>query len=627
MGSRGGAAPRPMPGPRVSGYDSPVLALLVAHAVAQSPLVVERARLPLPGSEWVDGTPEDGVPDDWSVSTTRGELRVAPGKKAGNTRLAWTAGTRASLCSAPAPVRPGTTVRLSTRVKGSAALGDVTAVHLRLAGARGDVHTARRRFDTGDFPWEQVEITATVPAGATGAYVCFEVQMVEGTPAASLEVAPLVLEELTASSTTPRLPVRRLILVSIEAFRWDHVSGNGYSRETTPTLDRLMREGVAFNQHYVPAPYTHPSLASLITGQWPTTLGFVDNIPTLGPGVSGAAELLAQAGYVTAAFNVQYVLSNRYGLNRDFHYYRNHPNDTTATVLNNELLPFLRSHSEDNLFLWAHFFDPHGPYRPPGAFERRFEGDALWEADTMKVQRGESAEGAPTVPKYIFDNGQTDRRHYVSRYDGDIAYTDSELGRLVATLEADNRNDTLLIVTADHGESMTDHDRYFCHGSLYDHDLHVPFVVWGPGIVAPHAPLEGLSSHVDVLPTLLDYAGAGGLPGFAGASLRPALEGGAFPARDWVVSVVGRSENLRYALHAAGGMKLLTSAAGSLEGAWNVVDDPAEARPLTGPARAAARTLAREFARSLKGAPRPPRKTSTLDSEDEARLRALGYIE
>ncbi len=605
----------------------PALSGLVAVALAQSPLVVDVTRLPLPGANLQDAVPLDGVPDDWRLSTTRGELRRVAGDTAEVARLTWTAGTRASLCSARVPANPGTTVRLTTRVKGSPELGDVTAVHLKLAGARGDEHVARRRFDKGNFPWEDVNITATVPAGANHAYLCFEIQMVSPEAAGSFDVGPVVLEELRASSSSVSLAVRRIVLVSIETLRWDHLSGNGYGRATTPNLDRLMREGVAFNQHYTPAPYTHPSLASLVTGQWPTTLGFVDNIPTLGQGQPTAGDLLAQAGYVTAAFNVQYVLSNRYGLNRGFHYYRNHPNDTSAAVLNGELLPFLQSHAGDNLFAWVHYFDPHGPYRPPPSFDRLYEGDAAWLADPMTVERGEGAEGAPRVPKYIFDNGRTERRHYVSRYDSDIAYTDAEIGRLVGALESDNRNDTLLIVTADHGESMTDHDRYFCHGSLYDHDLHVPFIVWGPGVVAPRAAPAGVTSHVDVVPTLLDYAGVGTLPGFEGVSLRPALDGGTLAEREWVLSVVGRADRLRYALHGPGGLKVLTNARGRLQSVWNVLDDPTERRPATGAAQRAGRSLAKQFSTWLKGRATARRTVSTLDAEDEARLRALGYLE
>ena len=602
--------------------------LFALAAFAQSPLRVTTVALPVanPGLT-VDVAPADGTPDGWSLAVERGSVRVTPGKEAHTTSLSWTAGTKASLCSTPVAAPEGTTLRLRSRIKGSAALEDVTAIHLHLTGPKGDLHTARRRIDTGAFPWENIEILSTLPPGGNAAFACVEVQMQRAEAAGQLQLAPFTLEAIKAESREPRLPIRRVIVVTIEAFRRDHVSTYGYPRSTTPHLDALIAEGVSFDQHHVPAPYTHPSLASLITGQLPTTLGFVDNIPSLGKSFPTAAELMGQAGYVTAAFNVQYVLSNRYGLNRGFHYYRNHPNDTPANVLNDELLPFLTAHAADNVFAWVHYFDPHGPYRPPTRFRSMFRNDAVWTADIQQVARGETAEGAATVPTYIFDLNQTERRHYVANYDGDLAFTDAELGRLVAYLRASNAEDTLLVVTADHGESMTDHGRYFCHGSLYEHDLHVPMVVWGPGLVAAGTRSAGISSHVDVLPTLLDYVGAGQLPGFAGRSLRPELEGSPAPPRDWVSSVVGRGDNLRYALLAPGGLKIVTDAWGHLLQAWDLGSDPHELVELSNRDRGPARALAESFATWRKAHMPTQSKPQTLDREDEERLRALGYIE
>ncbi len=593
-----------------------MLALVASLALAQSPLQVMVWPLP-----WPDG----GAVSAWAPTAEVGGVTVGAGSTPTTSRVTWLPGTKGSLCSPPVAVPVGSTVRLRTRVKGSASLGDVTALHLHLAGASGEHHIARRRFEVGAFPWEPVEVTATLPTGTESAYACLEVQMVKPDSAGSLELDPVVLESIHAESRTPRLPIRRILLLSIETIRWDHLSGNGYARATTPNLDQLMKEGVSLDQHYAPAPYTHPSLASLITGQAPVTLGFVDNIPSIGRKFPTAAELLSQAGYVTAAFNVQYVLSNRYGLNRGFHYYRNHPNDTSASVLNQELIPFLTEHADDNLFLWAHYFDPHGPYRPPASYRAAYTGDAIWAADTMQVERGELSEGAPLVPKYIFENGKSERRHYVAGYDGDLTFTDAELGRLMAYVRASNRDDTLVVITGDHGESMTDHDRYFCHGSLYDHDLHVPMVVWGPGLVTAGTHISVPTSHVDVLPTLLDYAGAGGLPGFGGVNLRAALSGGAAPVRDWVTSVVGRADRLRYAVHAPGGLKVLTDARGRFLQSFDVAADPNERAELSD--KKAGRALSKRFAAWLRSQKPKKVKRQTLDEEDAERLRALGYLD
>ncbi len=607
------------------------LLVLGAVALAQSPLRVERALLDLPNAGLLaDSTPDDGQPDHWLKQESAGRLRVEASRdRQGEAipRLVWTAGTKASLCSAAVPVKPGATVRLTTRVRGEPNLDDVTALHLHIGGVGGELLVAKRRFDTGDFPWEAVEILATAPPGATTAFACFQVQMVKEGRAAGLTVEPLQFELLEATSNVAALPYRRVVLVTVETFRRDHVHAFGYPRVTTPNLDALVAEGASLDRHYAQAPYTHPSLASLVTGQYPTTLGFVDNIPTIGASAPTVAELMAQAGYVTAAFSSQYVLSNRYGLNRGFHYYRNHPNDVPSNAINDELIPFLAEHANDNLFTWVHYFDPHGPYRPPARFRDLFHGDQLWGGDTMQVQRGDHAEGLPMVPKYIYDGGKNERRHYVAAYDADIAWLDFELGRLVEYLRATSRDDTLLIVTADHGESMTDHERYFCHGSLYEHDIHVPFVAWGRGVEA--GTRVGVNTqHVDVLPTLLDVAGVGELPGFAGRSLRAAIAGEPLSPVPFVVSTVGRSERLSYAVVGEGGIKAIVDRTGALLEAYDVAADPRELKQASGSRRREITSLVRQFRAWLKGKPvAAERKQQRLDDEDTERLKALGYIE
>lgn len=575
-----------------------------------------------------DAAPADGTPDGWIKLEESGKLTFDTKPDAtGLTRIRYLAGTKASICSSAVAVTAGSTLKLTTQVMGEPTLGDVTALHLHITGPRGDLHVAKRRFGIGEYAAEPVEILSTVPPGGYGAYACYEVRMVKAEEPGALRVGPLRLEAITADSSSALLAIRRIILVTIETFRRDHVSAYGYPRNTTPNLDALIAEGVSFDRHYSTAPYTHPSLASVLTGQLPSALGFADNNPSLPAALPVLPELLAQAGYVTAAFNVQYVLSNRYGLNRGFHYYRNHPNDTPANVLNDELLPFLSEHGDDNLFAWVHYFDPHGPYRPPSRFRDMFVGDALYAADPGNLAHGGHAEGLPSIPKYVYENGRDERRHYVAAYDGDLAWTDFELGRLMDSLRATSRNDTLVIVTADHGESMTDHQRYFCHGSLFEHDLHVPLVAWAPGMKSGVRIAER-TSHVDILPTLLDYGGVGQLPGFAGQSLRPAIEGGAITAPPFSVAMVGRSENLRYAVIGDNGLKAVTNGKGGLIEAYDLSADPGEMTQATGTVRANVRALAKSFRAWLKGkAPVVAPKVQTLDEEDQERLKALGYVE
>ncbi|MES2639446.1 MAG: sulfatase [Myxococcota bacterium] len=606
-----------------------MLVLLAVAALAATPLVVTTTAVPFAPLE-LDAD-RNGVPDGWTRETTVGAITVAkvPGPGGDVARVAYAAGTKGHVCSPRTPVSPGATVTLASAVRGEPALGDVTALHLHLDGANGVLHTARRRIDVGDVGWDPVDMRATAPVGTVGARVCLEVQMVKADQPGALLLAPLVLSELRATSRSASLPLKRVLLVSVETFRRDHVHTYGYPRLTTPTFDSLVAGGTSYDQHWTSAPYTHPSLASLVTGLLPTRLGFVDNIPSIGGELLTAAQLFAKGGYVTAAFNVQYVLSNRYGLNRGFHYYRNHPNDVPAAKLTEEVLPFLDEHAEDNLFLWMHYFDPHGPYRPPADQRKRFTGDTIWENDTVTFKPGTAQEGSPDIPPYVLDKGQTERRHYVAGYDGDISYLDEELGKLVRYVKTKGwAEDTLIVVTADHGESLGEHGRTFCHGSLYETDLHVPMVVWGPGRVPAGAHVTAETNHVDVLPTLLDYAGLPIPAGLHGASVKgitTTRPPGSLPVN---LAVVGRAERMRWAVR-DGATKVLLDRDGRLASAWNLATDPGELRDLVGTPSKEARALVKTAQAWLgTGTWKPPAvREQALDDEDVARLRALGYVE
>lgn len=615
-------------------YDAPMLRFLaipllvgLAAPAAASPLQVTST--PVPFASITADADNDGVPDGWTREVTAGTLVVSrtTGPAGEVARVAYTAGTKARLCSPRAPVSPGATVTVTSAVRGEASLGDVTGLHLHLDGPSGVLHTARRRIEAGDTGWDPVDIRATAPAGTVGARVCLDVQMVKADKPGALLLAPLALAEVRATSRTEKLPLQRVILVTVETFRRDHVHAYGYPRDTTPTLDRLIARGTSYDRHWAAAPYTHPSLASLLTGFVPTRLGFVDNIPSIGPDLPTAAQLFARGGYVTAGFSVQYVLSNRYGLNRGFHYYRNHPNDVPAAKLTEEILPFLDAHGEDNLFLWVHYFDPHGPYRPPAAYRQKFTGDQLWNADTRTFKPGTAQEGSPDIPPYVYDKDKTERRHYVAGYDGDIAYWDDELAKVWRHVESKGwEKDTLLVVTADHGESLGEHGRTFSHGSLYETDLHVPMVIVGPRVPAG-AHVTAPTSHVDILPTLLDHAGLPIPPGLHGASLRGVTDTrpGGLPA---AVAVVGRGDNLRWAAR-TGDTKVVVDRTGKLLSAWDLAADPGETRDLVGTAGREAKALLKTVqAWIATGAWQPTNlREQALDDEDVQRLRALGYVE
>ena len=609
-------------------FRMPALLALVAagHARAATPLVVTERVVALGNSGLTeDVAPADEIPDGWSATMDAGAIAVkgTEGPTGKAVRLTWGGGTMGKLCAAPVPASPARTLRVTGLLRGEQ-VPDVAGLHLHLIGTKGVLETARRRVEaTGDL-WEEIDLRATTPAGTTSAQLCIDVRAKSPSLVGALRLTPFRLTELDATSSAARLPLPRILLITVETFNRGHVHAYGYPRATTPNLDALIAQGTSWDAHRATAAYTHPSLASILTGQLPTTLGFADNTPpSLGPSTMTLGEQLAKAGYVTAGFSSQYVLSNRWGLNRGFHYWRNHVNDTPGRILTTELLPWLDAHARDNVFTWVHYFDPHGPYRPPAGYRERFVGDGIWNDDKATLRADpKAAEGVAAIPNYVFDAGKFERRWYVAGYDGDIASFDAELGALMDALRARGWDkDTLVIVTADHGESMTEHDRYFCHGSLYEHDLSVPLVMRGPGIGAGKR-ITTPSSHVDVAPTILDAAGL--LPtGDTARSLRKHD-----PSR-LAVSVHGKGATLRYAVTDTSGQKILVDAQGVVHKRYDLRVDPGERYPLTGLPPKASRALEERF-RALRatgwGAPAQAR-TQSLDDEDVERLRALGYIE
>ncbi len=573
-----------------------------------------------------------GVPEGWELRLASGDLGIAPRDTPGGqgASLTYTAGTHAVLESAPAPASPGEAFAL--RLELDARGGDHPAqVGLAFVGPGGTLDYEPHRIVTESDGWTDLEIRGTAPVDTLSVRVRWVVKA-ERTPGGRFDAGPVALERVEARSRARDFPLPRILLVTIETFRHDHASVYGYDRETTPTLARLAAEGALFEDHHVQAPYTRPSLSSLVTSQYPVSLGIADNRPPLPPEATTAAELFAGQGYVTAAFLAQFVLGHRYGFSQGFHYFDSHPNGTLAATVHAGLYGWLEAHAEDNAFVWVHLFDPHGPYEPPDGYGGLYRDDRLWREDRRQLNLGSGQHHGPFVPRYIADPGKLARRHYVSSYDAELRYVDDQLGELVDWLEAKGlARDTLLVVTADHGESMTDHDRFFAHGSLYEHDLHVPLVIWAPGRVPPGTTVSQRTAHLDLLPTMLDYAGAASPGDLQGRSLRGLVEGDSQPLRPFTIATVGDGDRERVAVLGDGSLKVILDHRGVPEEAYDLATDPTELQDLLVARRDEADGIAEGYRAWIGGvldlAPALQPEASEL-SEDEVRaLRALGYVE
>ncbi len=322
-----------------------------------------------------------------------------------------------------------------------------------------------------------------------------------------------------------------VLLIGIDTLRADRLGPWGGSAET-PAIDRLVREGVVFRRARSVAPATGPAFASIMTSRFPPSHGVVQSAMELDRRVPTLAERLRREGYATAAFVSAYVLDARYGLDRGFDHYDDELvtrfggalEEKDSVTLAERTESWLRSHSERPFFVWAHAFDPHSPYR---CWRDDFgDGDELhgrWLVETMQ-QVGRREGGAARLA----------RLHRC--YQREVEHVDRLVGRLLATLDdLGVREETLVVLVADHGEALAERSGYIGHiHSLHEPVLHVPLIVRFPdGRFAGRVDERPVSS-LDILPTVLEALDLPRESGVAGESLVAVLDGAPRRARPHV---------------------------------------------------------------------------------------------
>ena len=342
-------------------------------------------------------------------------------------------------------------------------------------------------------------------------------------------VAAVVFAAVAATGCRPVRGNRvNVLLITLETTRADHLSTYGYARDTSPSIDRLAAEGVAFERHSTVSPRTNPSLASLLTSSYPYEHGVRNLLLPLEPDNRTLAEALRAAGYVTGAIQTHPRLISASGLAQGFDTY---DDDYKAHALADQACARARDWIERSSrgsrpwFYWIHLMDPHWTYDPPVPWRTRYAREDPRTTATYEALRARTR----TIGPIIFRNDMPPEEvaSFVALYDGEIRYTDEAIGRLVSSLEALGvEGKTLVVLTADHGESLGEHDYFFEHGDLgSEPEVHIPLVMRWPGTIRPGGRVAATVSSVDVGPTVLDLAGLPADPSFRGRSLRPYLEG------------------------------------------------------------------------------------------------------
>jgi signal transduction histidine kinase/arylsulfatase A-like enzyme len=408
-----------------------------------------------------------------------------------------------------------------------------------------------------------------------------------------------------------------VLLVTIDSLRADHLGYSGYAKARTPTLDRLAAGGVQFSNALANQPDSPAAHGAIFTGLYPASHGLRrPMMDRLKPDAQTLAERLQAGGYTTAGLYSWVTLDPAFsGLDRGFQEYRDRLTNRPAYLADERLATFAATYErlrslltlpslvdqgaplverlEDQVqaradrttdgaiawlrdyqarqrggpppfLLWVHYRDPHYPYEPPPPFDRLEPDDCDSCLDgsmaSIRQIQGERPE---------LSAAQVNR--LLQLYDGEIAFTDRELGRLLQFLEdLDLDQNTLVVVVGTHGATFGEHGQLLSGGDLRDPEVHVPLLLYQPGRLPAGRSVDAAVQQVDAMPTILELAGLGRADGSEGQSLLPLLERGA--ATDDRFAVAELADRTRLAITTRD-WSLLKSVQTGATALYRVVDD------------------------------------------------------
>ena len=418
--------------------------------------------------------------------------------------------------------------------------------------------------------------------------------------ATAFALAALALSTSSALTSQPARP--NILLITLDTLRADRLGAYGYQRAETPNLDRLAREGIRFADATSPSPLTGPAHAALFTGQYPGRMGIRNNASTPVPDATiTLAEHLTGAGYRTGAFIGAFVVDRAYGFGQGFELFDARFEDfrqeikaqvqRPAAAVVDPALAWVRSQPADvPFFAWVHLYDAHTPYAAPAPFGPRFKARP---------------------------------------YDGEVAYVDAQVGRLLSALQTSGALDrTIVAVIGDHGEGLGEHGEDDHGIFLYESVLHIPWIMRLPSDGARGRVVREQVRSIDLAPTLLELADVKVPTGIDGESLAGVVAGN--PRREPPASY---AESWYPQLH-FGWSRLRALRVGE----WKYVDAPrpelydlrtdrAEARNVVSQRGNVAARMAAELEAVEKSfGEAANRPTPQPDAETIARLRSLGYV-
>ncbi len=447
------------------------------------------------------------------------------------------------------------------------------------------------------------------------------------------------------------------MLISIDSLRLDHLGAYGYTRPTSPTIDRLAREGVVFEQAISTSSWTLPSHVSLLTSQDVSTHGVDEPHDKLSAGLPFLAEAMRAAGYATAGFYSVAMLGADYGFARGFDRYYNCTNlvkpedhaleefkkafapgspqrkraaflDVSSPRIHESVAHWFGHERSEPFFLFVHYYDVHWDFIPPPPYDSMFRGlPAPATAGKRRLLRNTGYRANPSVPSID---------ELIALYDGEIRWTDDWIGKLMGLLQDEALlANTLVVLTSDHGEEFGEHGAMYHGNNLFDDSIRVPLIMRLPGKSRAGQRVSQQVRLIDVAPTILDIAEVEAGPDLQGTSLVPLLEGRDLalpPAHASLVKIPWHRKNVPSESLRTEGAKLIRNTETGEVLFFDLLTDRGEQAGTQirkqGEVPAQAEALL-HLLRSRDESPRNDRAHEKVDMSPEVReqLRALGYVE
>ncbi len=478
-----------------------------------------------------------------------------------------------------------------------------------------------------------------------------------GYGAALLFVVVLLGIFVLPALSRPPAPARgmNVLIISIDTLRRDHLGCYGYELVKTPNLNRFAASSTKFENACCSAPWTLPSMASLITGCTPPVCG-VDGLHRLRPGIRTLAEILYAEGYRNEAYITNIFMQPKYGYAAGFDVYLMNgdsrwlyplrgtflsrwtaigknalrssftsPRDDTR-FNGDETVAALRRLGKGKrpFFLWCHFMDPHNPYTPPPGYVPEYPGIAPAEAYKLLAELQATGWKAGVWPI-----NESQIPLFEMLYDGEIAYVDEQFGRIIDTLEEEGLDrDTVVFVLNDHGEEFYDHGSYGHGHTLYPELIDMVLFARVPGREFPPSARSRCVSHVEITPTILDVLGIAPPAELDGRSI---LEGNPASGDDSrAFSEALQSGPERKAVRREGWLLIVDADTKERE-LYNTALDPHAKENIAGRGLAVEEGLNLEIVRYVAATRRKLRamadsQTVMLSEDRRARLRGLGYL-